>query len=320
MKKLSNTFKLLIMEKIMNKKVIYCLLLLSILHFLACGKKEEVKNIKLSEPGETAKIEMSKNVVRVGIAAVISPKEGFLYHKELLDYIEKKLCRLISLKQGHYKEINRLLKINEIDLAFVCSGAYIEAHREFEVQLLVVPVVNNKTEYHSYIIVHQESKIKTFSDLKGKAFAFTDPLSNSGYMFPVFLLAQEGKIFQSYFSRTIFTHSHDNSIIAVAEKLVDAAAVDSLIYDWLSETNPQLISRTKIILTSPPFGIPPVVVPKEIDMDLKENLKNIFLELNKEKRGKDILNKLRINKFVRANERMYDSIRKMKSKIEEMEE
>jgi phosphonate transport system substrate-binding protein len=302
----------------MAKKLIFYFLLLTILNLLSCGKKEEIKTINLSQPEKEVELKIPENALRVGVATVISPKEGFLYYKELLDYIGEKMSRPIILKQGRYEEINRALKSKSLDFAFICSGAFIDAAEKSAVELLVIPVVNNKTVYYSYIIVHKESKIRNWVDLKGKSFAFVDPLSSSGYLFPVFLLAKEGKIYQSYFSRTIFTYSHDNSIIAVAEKLVDAAAVDSLVYDWLSETNPELISKTKIILISPPFGVPPVVVPKNINVKLKEELIKIFINLDKDEQGKKILTKLRINKFVKRNDKIYDSIRMMKAKVKEV--
>jgi phosphonate transport system substrate-binding protein len=91
-----------------------------------------------------------------------------------------------------------------------------------------------------------------------------------------------------------------------------------LVYDWLSETNPELISKTKIILISPPFGVPPVVVPKNINVKLKEELIKIFINLDKNEQGKKILTKLRINKFVKRNDKIYDSIRMMKAKVKEV--
>ncbi len=301
----------------MNKKLILYFLVLAIINFSNCNKKKEVKNINLSEPAEKIETKIPQDAINVGIGAIVSPKEGFLYYKELLDYISKKISKPIVLKQGRYEEINRLLKSNQIDLAFICSGAYVELQKAAQVELLVAPLVNNKPEYYSYIIVHRDSEIENFSDLKGKSFAFVDPLSNSGYLFPVYLVAKKGKTYQNYFSRTIFTYSHDNSIIAVAEKLIDAAAVDSLIYNWLSETNPELVSKTKIILTSPPFGIPPVVVHK--NFNLKKEIKKIFLELDKEDEGKKILAKLRIDKFISPDDKIYDFIREMKIKVNELQ-
>lgn len=76
----------------MRKKIMHYVLLLAVLSFVNCGKKGEIKNINLSEPA--VEVEVSKNAIRVGIAAVISPKEGFLHHKELLDYIGEKMSQL----------------------------------------------------------------------------------------------------------------------------------------------------------------------------------------------------------------------------------
>lgn len=73
-----------------------------------------------------------------------------------------------------------LLKNNEIDFAFVCGGAYIDGNSEFGMKILVAPEVNGNTTYHSYIIVHNNSNYTNLIDLRGKKFAFTDPLSNSG--------------------------------------------------------------------------------------------------------------------------------------------
>ncbi|MCM8804308.1 MAG: phosphate/phosphite/phosphonate ABC transporter substrate-binding protein [Candidatus Omnitrophica bacterium] len=297
----------------------YKFLLISVILFcLTACEKKEIKEIKIFQPEEEKKISIQERSIKVGIAAVLSPKDGFIYYKELLDYLSEKMSYPIVIKYGHYKEINECLKSGELDIAFVCSGAYIEGNKKFKLQLLVSPVVNNKTTYHSYIIVHKESSISNFDQLKGKSFAFTDPLSNSGYLFPVFYLAKKGKTPQQFFYKTIFTYSHDNSIIAVAEKLIDGAAVDSLVYDWMKQTKPDLIARTKIILSSPPFGIPPVVVPYKIDSSFRENLQNFFLNLHKEEKGRQILSKLKIDKFIKPDDRIYDSIRIMKTKVEQI--
>jgi phosphonate transport system substrate-binding protein len=297
----------------MKKIIIYFLLLLNFIS--GCSKKEEIKNINLSKPKKEIETKIPKNAIRVGIASVTSPRESFLYYEELLKYIEKKIHLPMTIKYGKYKEIYQLLKYNDLELAFVCSKVYVEAKRDSIAELLVTPVIDKKTEYYSYIIVHKDSQIKKFSELKDKSFAFVDSLSTSGYLYPVYLLAKENKIYQTFFSKTIFTYSHDNSIIGVAEKLIDAAAVDSLVYDYLSKTNPQLISKTKIILKSPPFGIPPLIVNKNLKKELKDKLRFIFLNLHKEKRGKEILSKLRIEKFVPGSDKMYDSIRMMEEVV-----
>jgi len=284
--------------------------------FLLSCERSEVKKIKLFQPVEKKEAATQKIGLRVGIAAIISPKEGFIYYRELLDYLGEEISRPINLRHGNYDEINELLGKGKLDLVFICSGPYIDAHRKFGSQLLVCPVVKGKSVYYANIIVHKDSPVKNFDQLREKTFAFTHPLSATGFIFPAYLLAQKGVKPQDYFSKTIFTNSHDNSVIAVAEKLVDGAAVDHIIYDHLAKTDPQLIKRTRVIATSPPIGIPPIVVPKDLEPKLKKNLEDFFLNLDQEERGRQILAKLGIDRFVKPEDKWYDSLRSMKAAVE----
>jgi phosphonate transport system substrate-binding protein len=140
----------------------------------------------------------------------------------------QRLGRPVRLFQRTYAEVNDLVKNREIDLAFVCAGALVEGEHEFGMQALVVPQMRGETLYYSYLVVNRRSGAERLADLRGKTFAFSDPLSNSGRLVPVYQLALRRETPERFFSRTVFT-SHDNSILAVADGLVDGAAVDSLI-------------------------------------------------------------------------------------------
>ncbi|MCX9025767.1 MAG: PhnD/SsuA/transferrin family substrate-binding protein [Candidatus Methanoperedens sp.] len=52
--------------------------------------------------------------------------------------------------------------------------------------------------------------------------------------------------------------------------MADGAAVSSLIYEYMKNTKPDIKSNTRIIEVSPPFGIPPVVVSKDIDPPIRK--------------------------------------------------
>lgn len=250
--------------------------------------------------------------LRIAIAAVISPKETFVLYKDLLNHISAKLGRHVQLVQREtYSEVNHLVRDQELELAFVCSGAYIDGHDQFGMELLAAPVAYGQPVYHSLIIVPATSSARSLEELRGKNFAFTDPLSNTGKLAPTFMLAQLHETPESFFAKFIFTNSHDRSIEMVAGNMVDGAAVDSLIWEYLNDKNPALTSRTRIITKSEPFGIPPVVVPKGLDPELKERLRQVFLNLHKEEAGRQILAKLKIDRFVVLADSQYDSIRRM---------
>jgi phosphonate transport system substrate-binding protein len=293
------------------------LILLFFFAFSGCDQQTEAPvKVSLSSVDRVETTQESNNseTLRIAIAAVISPEETFFLYKDLLNYISKKIGKKVDLIQRQtYEEVNNLVRDNELDLAFVCSGAYVDGHDQFSMELLVAPVVHGETVYYSYIIAPKESGARGLEDLRGKRFAFTDPLSNSGKLAPTYMLAQMNETAENFFSEYIFTYSHDKSIEMVAHALIDGAAVDSLIWEHMNRLTPEITSETKIIKKSDPYGIPPVVVPASIDTNLKKKLRNLFLNIHKDDEGKKIIDKLFIDKFVIMEDGKYDSIRKSRS-------
>jgi phosphonate transport system substrate-binding protein len=260
----------------------------------------------------------TNGVLRVAIGAMISPKETEKSYYELLRLAGRHIGREVQFYQRKtYAEVNSLLQNREIDLAYVCSGPYVEGHKTFGMQLLAVPVVHGEPVYHSYFIVHMESSIKNLEQLRSRRFAFVDPDSNTGYLVPVYYLSKRGENPQKFFREIFFTHSHDNSIKAVANGLADGAAVDSLIWEYVNATNPQDTSRTRIIEKSPPYGIPPMVVHPGINPELKQQLREVFLHLHEDPDAVSLLKNIQIDRFITGRDAMYESVRKMQQELYE---
>jgi phosphate/phosphite/phosphonate ABC transporter binding protein len=282
---------------------------------LGCDQSQDVKQISLQKSERIKALPSPaerEKVLKVAVSAMISPKETFGFYKELLAYLSQKISLPIQLVQREtYEEVNSLLKENELHAAFVCTGAYVQGHDDFGMELLVVPVAYGKPVYYSYIIVPKDSPAQSLSDLRGKTFAFTDPMSNTGKLSPSYMLAMKGEEAELFFSRVTFTYSHDKSIEAVAKKLVDGAAVDSLIWDYMDGTGSLDTSETRIVSKSAPYGIPPVVVPRELDNHLKEELRTIFLNMHEDAEGRDILKRIMIDRFIEVSDASYDTVRTM---------
>ncbi|CAG0951569.1 partial putative phosphite transport system-binding protein PtxB, partial [Anaerolineae bacterium] len=226
--------------------------------FSGCGGEAEYKAVDFSKTVSVAQPEArtaTGDVLRVAVAAMISPKETFVYYQELLDYIGKNSGFGVQLVQRKtYDEVNQLFPKGQIDLAFICTGPFAASREKFGFEALATPQVRGQPFYQSYLIVPKDSSYRSFEDLKGRVFAFTDPDSNTGAMVPRFWLAQRGETAESFFSKTIFTYSHDNSILAVARGLVDAAAVDGHQWEYFERFNSGYTSKTRVILKSQPFG------------------------------------------------------------------
>ncbi len=291
--------------------------LLALVLFLAgCSSRPAYKKVRLHEDGSrptgSAMVEPVRMPLRVGVAAILSPRSTLQSYTKLLEYLGKKLDRPVELIQGStYAEVNELVRIGRVDLAFVCTRAYLEGQQDFGMELLVAPQVQGETVYYSYLVVPIDSEAHSLADLRGKTFAFSDPLSNSGHLVPVYQLRLMGERPETFFRKTLFTYSHDNSIKAVAEKLVDGAAVDSLVYDYLQARQPEAVAGTRVIQRFGPYGIPPVVVHPDLNPEFKARLRELLLNMDTDPEGQAILDELLIDRFVIVPDSLYDSVRDM---------
>jgi phosphate/phosphite/phosphonate ABC transporter binding protein len=284
--------------------------------------RNEPKKVDLSKT-ETTKHEGSgkSGAVRIAVGGMITPKEGFAYYREFLDYIGTELGRPVEYVDAtSYEEINSKLESSEVDGAIVCSGPYVDGHSKFGLELLAIPKAYGGTVYYSYIIVPRDSSARGLDDLKGKVFAFSDPLSNSGKLVPEYLLARKGESSKTFFSKTVYSGTHDKSVRAVADGLVDGAAVDSLIWEYLNKIKPELTGKTRIVLKSDPYPIPPFVVRPSLAPALKEKLRTILLTVHTKPRGKDLLDKMMMEQFVPVEDKTFDSIREMKAWVARQEQ
>jgi phosphonate transport system substrate-binding protein len=251
--------------------------------------------------------------LKIGLAAMISPKETLIFYNGMLGYVGEKLGRKVEMVQYRtYDEMDAALEKRDLDIAFVCSGPYVKDKEKFGAELLVAPQSYGQPFYYAYIIAPKASAAKKLADLKGKSFAFTDPKSNTGRIVPTYMVGKEfNKAPEAFFSKVSFTYSHDKTIEEVGKGTYDGGSVDSLIYDYLAKKAPEKTKATKIVAKSAPYGIPPVIVNPKMDPALKEKVKQIFLGMAADPKGKSILDGIMVDKFIIPKDKDYNSVRDM---------
>ncbi len=286
--------------------------------FAACGGEGAERKIDLNDRVEGVGVHIagdvtpSSGVLRIAIAGVMSPSRTLDAYDQLIAYLRQKLGMAVTVDQrSSYAEVNDLVRNGQADIAFVCSRAYLEGQEQFGMQLFLAPEVANSISYYSYLVVPVNSPAGSLADLRGKAFAFSDPLSNSGRLVAEYQLYLMKETPNSFFRRYEYTGSHDNSVLAVADRLVDGAAVDSLVYDYIVTRNPEIGARTKVIARWGPYGIPPLVVSPSLDPALRERVRRTLLEMDQGEEGIAALGALGVDRFVPIDDSAYDSIRQM---------
>ncbi|OGR60477.1 MAG: hypothetical protein A2X36_16015 [Elusimicrobia bacterium GWA2_69_24] len=281
---------------------------------MACGNGESIPSVQLSSTqGESAVSAGSAAPLRFALSSISSPRKNLSDYEEIMRYIGRKLGRPVELVQREtYAEVLALIERRAVDAALVCSGPYVEGHDKFGAEILAAPLVLGKSTYHACVIVHRDSPCRSLSDLRGRSFALTDPLSTSGSIFPVAAVRRLGMSPDRFFSKIIYTHGHDNSIRAVAERLVDGAAVHQAVLEGLAMDAPALAAKVRVVDRSPEFGIHPLVVHPALDPELKSLLREAFLAMADDPEGRRLLRLARIEQFVLQPDSAYDSVRAMR--------
>lgn len=134
------------------------------------------------------------------------------------------------------------------------------------------------TTYKSQILVRADSGITDINGLKGKPFAFVDPISASGYLFPSLLIkTKTGQDPKTFFSNTIFAGGHDKSVLALYRG--DVAGAASYIDVRTSAGMPSdIMAKTKVIDTAGPIPNDGVAVAKGFPADLQAQISKALID------------------------------------------
>ncbi|RLA41380.1 MAG: phosphate/phosphite/phosphonate ABC transporter substrate-binding protein [Gammaproteobacteria bacterium] len=257
----------------------------------------------------------SQPPLRFGLTAVVVT-ENLRFLDQWSQYLEHKMGRKVELVlRKSYREIMDLLGSGSIDFAWICGFPYIQPREPESIQLLTVPVYRGAPRYHSYIIVPQSSPYQKLSDLKGKIFAFSDPDSNSGFLYPLSLMVAQDETPETFFRQTFFTFNHAETVQAVSEQFADGGAVDSYIWEYLAVFRPEITEKTRIINKSPSFGFPPIVSRLGLNPNTVKLIKTTLEDMDKDVAGQALLTQLKLDDFGSYPDSLFNGIRAIANKV-----
>ena len=258
--------------------------------------------VDLTEP-PTAGRAPAQPAVRFAVTPVWAPERTLETHYDLADHVAREIRRPLRVVQRRtYREVNELLRHGNVDAAILCTGAYLQALRDdIELDVLAVPTNAEGAVFHSVFVVRADSPLRSIDDLEGHSFGLNDPLSLSGNYYPLAVVVERGKDPRTFFTHTMYTYGDYGSARAVLDGIVDAAALDSLSYDF---DGPR--SDLRELHRSPPLGIGPVVVPRSGDPRLAVALRRALFAMHTQAEGRRILAALHLTRFEAPPPGLYD--------------
>jgi len=254
----------------------------------------------------------NRDKITLGITGV-ALKENISTLIKFKNYLAKTTGLNIKIKFAQsYATMRHLIQENGVDIAYICGATYVDLLPTKKVKLLALPTVNGKPYYYSLVIAKKETNYKSIYDFKGKLYAMSDPESNSGSLAPRYEIDKRGYRDNYFFKRVIYTYDHGESINAVLDGFTQGASVDSVVYKAFLKNRPKQKKRLRVVEKFGPYPIPPFVVSNRVPKAIQKRLQNSLLNMDKDANGKQILEDMAIDSFIKPNNISYDKIKNIK--------
>lgn len=211
-----------------------------------------------------------------------------------------------------YESLGKMLATGIVDLGWFSPLAYVDAAEKYPLRPLAIPCVKGRPSYQGLVIANKKSGVGALEQLKGKRFAFVDPKSGSGYLYPRLLLQEKGYDPDRFFGEILFLGSHDKVIQAVFEGSVDGGATYTDAWDDAAKTMD--LRRLEILARTEDIPKDALAVPASVDAAFASALAETFLGMKAEGgESGAVMKKVSIDAFVKADDAQYNVLRRAKA-------
>ena len=198
--------------------------------------------------------------------------DGFIKHMEKLTAkkvvffpVQSNAAQIEAMRSGRLNVAG--FNTGSVPIAVNCAGF---------VPFAIMGTQTGQFGYEMEIIVPVDSAIKTPADLKGKKVAFTSPTSNSGFKAPSAILAADFNLLADRDFTPVFSGKHDNSVIGVANKDYDAAAIANEVMFRMFERKVDDRAKIRSIYKSETFPTTGYGYAYNLDTKLVDRIKDAF--------------------------------------------
>lgn len=232
-------------------------------------------------------------------------------HRPLASYLSKKLgvnVRLTILSR--YGDIIDSFVSRGMDGAFFGVFTSVLAMEKLGVEPVVRPVnIDGSSVSQAYVFVRKDSGIRGIRDMKRKRMAFVDRATATGYLYFLALLRENGfSDLNSFFREYYFTGSHDAAVHAVMDNRADVGIAKGKVFNRVIEKDPLLRNELIVLYKSPEFPDTTLCLKKELPEDTKKRIRDILLNMEKDREGAEVLKKFGAIRFLTADKKDFSDL------------
>lgn len=266
----------------------------------------------------------------VGFAPWENPGEIHKVSEQVTRLLSKELAMKVEARvASDYAGVVEAMRGGRVHMAFFPPAAYVLAEQRAGARVILKSLFQGKSAYYSAIITRKDSGVNRLEDLKGKTFAFVDPSSTSGSIYPRLMLLKAGIKPERDFRQVINAGGHDSVVLAVFNRRVAAGAcyandpkARQAAWTAKPDGSPGVLPRAsdqdqiKILAMSPPIPADNIAVRSDLDPAITNRIKAFFLKLSSTQAGRDRIRQLyRVDGFTEARPADYAPVREAFAKV-----
>src|SRR5215510_596941 len=256
------------------------------------------------------RVGLSQNSQKLRISMIPATDPGKMLRdsQPLVDYLEKKTgTKIVMTIPTNYAAVVEAMANDQVDIAHFGGFTFVQISARAGAKPLVQREQDQK--FHSLFITQPNSGINSLKDISGHTFAFGDVNSTSGHLMPEYFM-RDAKVNTKVIETALYTGGHDATALAVANKKVDAGAMDENVFQTMMKSEKINDKQVKVFWTTPPFLDYVWAARKGLDPKIAESFANAMLELDTQKpEHKAILDFLTATRYVRAKDSDYAKLR-----------
>ncbi len=250
--------------------------------------------------------------LKFGFTPVLSEAEMRAEFEPLMVYLSDAIGQKVILYIAkNYGDLRTQMEAGAVDIGSFSPFAYVDAAGSGKIRIIAQSILDGSATYRGLIVARKDSGLKSIADLEGKRFAFVDPKSASGYVYPRAMLVEKGVTPERYFKETIFAGGHDKVIAAVLEGRVDAGAI----YDGaIGVAKAQGVATENLVSLASTDPIPHDAIAVRIGLDetLTKKIQSALVDLDKSEAGRRVIanSKKKLTGHVIAEDNLFDVVRR----------
>jgi phosphate/phosphite/phosphonate ABC transporter binding protein len=250
--------------------------------------------------------------LKFGFTPVLSEAEMREEFQPLMVYMTKSTGIEVTLYIAKsYGDLRDQMEAGKVDIGSFSPFAYVDAMTGGKIRIIAQSILDYSAFYKGLIITRKDSGMTGLADLKGKRFAFVDPKSASGYVYPRAMLIEKGFDPDKFFKETVFSGGHDKVILAVLEGKVEAGAI----YDGalaIAKGKGLKTEDLTTIASTDPIPHDAIVVRSDLDDVTTKKIQKALIDLEKTEEGKKAIaqSKKKLTGHILAEDKTFDVVRR----------